>query len=327
MKSDHRHELKTNELADWIAHFPDWARENRNNLIAAGAILLLVLIVYFVRFYRGNIVSVRSQTRLTSLVAEVPQQINRVANAAAQDRDESYVLLQSQKDLQDFADKSSNSDMAALALIQRGVAFRAELHYRLSEMNHEDLVKQIDQAKASYQQALDRKPSSPALAATAQYGLGLCEEELGNFDKAAEIYREVAQKPEYAGTTAQASAAYRLKIMDDYKTDLVFKPAPPKPPEAPTVAGPVQPGAAGAPTVIQVPPAAGPVAPGAPKTEAAPAPTPAPQSTAPAAPSAPKTEAAPAPTPAPQPAAPAPATSPAPAAAPAKSDANAPKGN
>ena len=302
MKSDHRHELKTNELADWIAHFPDWASKNRTNLIAIGAIVLLVLVVYFVRFYRGNVVSVRSQTRLTSLVAEVPQQISRVANAAAQDRDESYVLLQSQKDLQDFADKSSDSDMAALALIQRGAALRAELHYRLSEINRDDLVKQIGQAQASYQQALDRKPSSPSLAATAQYGLGLCEEEVGNFEKAGAIYREVAQKPEYAGTTAQASAAYRLKIMDDYKTDLVFKPAPPKPVEVPAQVGPVLPGAAGAPTVIQVPPTAGPVAPSAPKTEAVPAPTPAPQPAAPA-------------------------SSPAPAAAPSKPDTNAPKGN
>lgn len=300
MRSDHRHELKTNELADWIAHFPHWARENRNNLIAAGAILLLVLIVYFVRFYRGNVVSVRNQTRLTGLIAEVPQQINRVANAAAQDRDESYVLLQSQKDLQDFADKSSNSDMAALALIQRGAALRAELHYRLSDISRDDLVKQIGQAQASYQQALDRKPASPALAATAHYGLGLCEEELGNFDKAGEIYREVAQKPEYAGTTAQASAAYRLKIMNDYQTDLVFKPAPPKPVEMPVPAGPVQPGAASAPTVIPVPPTAGPAAPSAPKTEAGPAPAPQPS---------------------------APANSPAPTAAPSTSDTNAPKGN
>jgi hypothetical protein len=304
MKSDHRHELKTNELADWVAHFPDWARENRTNLIAVGAIVALVLVVYFVRFYRGNVASVRNQTRLTSLVAEVPQQIDRVANAAAQDRDESYVLLQSQKDLQDFADKSSDSDMAALALIERGAALRAELHYRLSEISHDDLVKQIDQAQASYQQALDRKPSSPALAATAQYGLGLCEEELGNFDKAGEIYREVAQKPEYAGTTAQASAAYRLKIMDDFKTDIVFRPAPPKPAQAPIPAGPVQPGTASAPTVTMVP---------------------APATAGPVAPSEPKTEAAPAPTAAPQPATP--ASSPAPAAAPTKSDTNAPKGN
>ncbi len=304
MKSDHRHELKTNELADWIAHFPEWARQNRTTLIAAGAIVLLVLIVYFVRFYRGNLVSVRSQTRLTSLVAEVPQQISRVANAAAQDRDESYVLVQSQKDLQDFADKSSNSDMAALALIERGAALRAEVHYRLSEISRDDLIKQIGQAQASYQQALDRKPSSPALAAAALYGLGLCQEELGNFDKAGEIYREVAQKPEYAGTTAQASAAYRLKVMNDYKTDLVFRPAPPKPVAVPTPAGPVQPGAASAPMVLPAPVPVGPVAPSVPKTEATPAPAPAPQ-----------------------PAAPVPAIPPAPTPAPSKSDTNAPKGN
>ena len=155
--------------------------------------------------------------------------MSRIASASMQGQDESYILVQTEQDLQDFAQKSSNNDMAALALIQRGAAARAELHYRLSEISHDELVKQMAKAQASYQQALDRKPSLPSLAAAAQYGLGLCEEELGSFDKAAEIYREVAQKPEYAGTTAQAAAAYRLKIMPDYKTAVAFQPAPPKP--------------------------------------------------------------------------------------------------
>ena len=94
--------------------------------------------------------------------------------------------MQSEQDLQDFAQKSSNNDMAALALIQRGDALRAELHYR-SERDQPRRAGHSRSAKAqaSYQQALDRKPSSPSLAAAAQYGLGLCEEELGNFDKAA----------------------------------------------------------------------------------------------------------------------------------------------
>jgi len=90
--------------------------------------------------------------------------------------------------------------------------------------------------------------------------------------------------------------------MNDYKTDIVFRPAPPKPVEVPTPAGPVQPGAASAPMVI---------------------PTPTPATVGPVAPSVPKTEAAPAP----QPAVPEPASTPAPAAAPSKSDTNAPKGN
>jgi tetratricopeptide (TPR) repeat protein len=307
MKSDHRHELKTNELADWIANFPEWANENRNSLVAAAAVILVALLVYFVSFYRKNVVAVGNQTQLTTLVTEVPQQMSRIASATMQGQDESYILVQTEQDLQDFAQKSSNNDMAALALIQRGAAARAELHYRLSEISHDELVKQMEKAQTSYQQALDRKPSLPSLAAAAQYGLGLCEEELGSFDKAAEIYRAVAQKPEYAGTSAQAAAAYRLKVMPDYKTAVAFQPAPPKPiaPAAPTIQ--VQPGAASAPTVTVTPPAA----------TAAPAP----------AGDAAKTNAAPAATPAPQTQTPAPASAPAPVAAPSKSDTNAPKSN
>ena len=161
MRSDHRHELKTNELADWIANFPEWANKNRTSLVAAAAVILVALLVYFVSFYRTNVVSVGNQTRLTTLVTEVPQQMSRIASAAMQGQDESYVLVQTEQDLQDFAQKSSNNDMAALALIQRGAAARAELHYRLSEISHDELVKQMAKAQASYQQALDRKPSLP----------------------------------------------------------------------------------------------------------------------------------------------------------------------
>jgi hypothetical protein len=96
------------------------------------------------------------------------------------------------------------------------------------------------------------------LRAAAQFGLGLSEEELGNFDKAAEIYRTIAQKPEYAGTVAQAAADYRLKIMDDFKTPVAFTPAPPRPevsltPQATVPTIQIQPGDAEAPTVIEVP--------------------------------------------------------------------------
>ena len=312
MRSDHRHELKTNELADWIMNFPQWADENRTSLIAAAAVIVVAALIYFVSFYRKDVMAARNQMRLTTLVAQVPQQMSRAASATMQNTDESYILVQTEKDLEDFAAKSSNSNMAALALIQRGAALRAELHLRLNEVSRDELAAQIAKAQASYQQALDRQPSSSSLVAAAMYGLGLCEEELGNFDKAAAIYRDVAEKPEYAGTTAQAAAAYRLKTMDDYKTAVVFQPAPTKPaqPPAPTIQ--IQPGAASAPTVgpapqpVTVAPAP---AGGDTKTNAAPAPAPATET---------KTSAAPAP---------APASAPAPAAAPSRSDTNTPKSN
>jgi type II secretory pathway component PulM len=335
MRSDHRHELKTNELADWIMNLPEWAQENRNTLIAAGAVIVVAAVVYFGVFHRRDALQARNQTYLTTLVAQVPQKISQVASAAQQNRDDSYILVQTEQDLQDFADKSSNNNMAALALIQRGAALRAEVHYRPTEISHDDLVTQLGKAQASYQQALDRKPSSPSLAAAAQYGLGLCEEELGNFDKAAALYGEVAQKPEYAGTDAQAAAAYRLKVMGDFKTPVVFEPAPPKPAPAPTPQAStptiqIKPSTGGAATVVPVTPAtqgttivptapAAPTAAPTPDTTAAPAAPATPSTTpAPAAPTS-DTKPAAAPAPAPQPTAPAPA--------PSKPDANAPKGN
>jgi len=271
MKSDHRHELKTNELADWIAHFPEWAKANRTSLIAGAAVVLVALLVYFWSFYRRDVASVRQQTRLTELVTQVPQQMNAVARAAMQNNDQSYTLLPVAKDLQDFAQRASHNDMAALALIQRAAALRAALHYRFADVERAELVDQIGQAQASYQQALDRQPSSPVLRATAKYGLGLCEEELGDFDQARAIYREVAESADYAGTTAQAAAAYRLKTMADYKTEIVFLPAPP-PAEPPVPAIQIQPDTAPAPMIGPLP--APPEEAVAPAVPAAPTPVP-----------------------------------------------------
>ncbi len=278
MKSDHRHELKTNELADWLTHLPAWAQQNRTNLLAVAAVIVLAIIVYFWSFYRSHVVSVRNQERLTLLVSQVPEKINEAMRASMENKDQSLALASVQEDLKEFADDLSDDNMAALALIKRGEAIRAELHLRLADAGRDELTAQIAKAQASYQEALDRKPSNPALAAAAQFGLGLCEEELGNFDKAAEIYRAVAQKPEYTGAVAKAAAEYRLKTMDDFKAQIVFKPAPPQPqvsltPQATTPTIQLPAGDANAPAVIQAPnaPSAAPAAPTGP-AEVTPAP-------------------------------------------------------
>ncbi|MHC4181202.1 MAG: tetratricopeptide repeat protein, partial [Planctomycetota bacterium] len=226
MKADHRHELKTNELAEWLAHFPEWAKENRTTLIAAGAIVAVAIAVYFVRFYRKDVVAVREHVQLTGLVTQVSSQKRAIAQAASQGTDQSIALVPIAQDLQDFAAASRNDRLAALALIKRAEALRTELHYRLTDPPQDELARQIAQAQTSYRQALERASSSPALAAMAQFGLGLCEEELGSFDEAGKAYRAVAENPEYEGTAAQAAAAHRLKTMDDYKGTVVFKPAP-----------------------------------------------------------------------------------------------------
>ena len=254
MKSDHRHELKTNELADWLAHFPQWARENQTTLIAAGVIIVVAIAVYFVKFYRQDVVEVRHHVQLTSLVTQVPIQKRAIARAGSQGMDQSIALLSVAQDLQAFADSTGNDPLVALALIKRAEALRSELHYRLVDAGREDLARQIAQAQSSYQQALERSSGSPALAAMAEFGLGLCDEEMGNFDKARGAYRAVAENADYEGTAAQAAAAHRLATMDDYQGAVVFKPAPQPKPEAasmPTIQ--IGPDAVNSPIVIQAP--------------------------------------------------------------------------
>jgi tetratricopeptide (TPR) repeat protein len=304
MRADHRHELKTNELADWLMHFPEWLKENRNSLIGTAAIIVVALAVYFWIYYYKNVASARTQTRLTNLVTQLPKQKADIARAASQQGDQSYLLIDLAKDLQDFAQSTSNREMSAVALIKRAETLRTELHYRSGEVSHDEMAKQLAQAQASYEQAMKKAEGVPALAATAQFGLGLCEEELGNIDKAKEIYKAVSENAAYDGTSAKAAAAYRLKTVDDYKGMVVFKPAPPPQPpaqaSAPTIRiNPSDPNQVPVVIPMQVHPTPAPAQAPAPVQVPGPAPAPAPAPSS----SAPKTDNTPAPaTPTPVPA-------------------------
>ena len=50
MDAEHRHELKTNELADWIGHAPQYLRENARMII--GVALIIIAIVTWPMFKR-----------------------------------------------------------------------------------------------------------------------------------------------------------------------------------------------------------------------------------------------------------------------------------
>ena len=67
---------------------------------------------------------------------------------------------------------------------------------------------------------------SAALLAAATYGLGLCAEELRQFDEAEKIYREMISDSNLKGAAAVASAEYRLKTLDHYRSEIVFNEAP-----------------------------------------------------------------------------------------------------
>jgi tetratricopeptide (TPR) repeat protein len=226
MKAEHRHELKTNELAEWLANLPKWAKENLRMIIYFAVVIIAVIAVWIWRGYQENVVSLNQKLRLSGLLRELAQDRYTTIQQQAQGIDVSYTLLQTANKLQDFADRIPDADMAAMALIKSAEALRSELHYRIGPIDNEAYSSQIAKARAAYESAIKRAQNNPSLRASATLGLGLCAEEIRNFTEAKEIYRKIVEDPNFAATIAAASAKYRLEVMDEYKQMALFT-APP----------------------------------------------------------------------------------------------------
>ncbi len=226
MKSDHRHELKTNELARWLSNFPQWARGNLRMIIYVSIVAVLVIVAAFFHWYRKNIESVQKQLKLTRLITQLPLSKMQIVAAQAQGVDISYMLIQTADNLQAATQNTKDDQMAALALIKRAESLRAELHYHQGTVSRTELEAAINQAKAGYSEALEKASPNPSLMATAKFGLGLCEEELGNFEKAEQIYSDITTNADFESTVAAAAAKQRLETMADYQRKVVFKVSP-----------------------------------------------------------------------------------------------------
>ena len=229
MKAEHRHELKTNELAVWLGNFPAWANQNLRTIIYVTVIVVLVLASFFYYRYQKTVVAAREQGNLTTLLSQLPQQKAFIAQKQMQGEDNSFTLLNLTDEFDGIAKSASNDAVAAMALIKNAEILRTELQFRFGSISQQDIATQIGKAKENYTKALDvylKRSPNPSLEALAKVGLGLCDEELGNPDGARKLYQEVATGAAYEGTVPQAAAKQRLVAMDSFTEKLVLQPMP-----------------------------------------------------------------------------------------------------
>lgn len=226
MKSEHRHELKTNELAEWLAELPDWTKRNYRIIILVAAAIAVVGGSAVWLIYNEKVVAARTELRVTELITQLDQSKTQILQGHARNIDISYRLLDLGRNLQGISRSAKDRQVAALALIKRGEALRMELHYRLGGARQEEKETQINDAKASYVEAIEQASGNPSLASMAKLGLGLCEEELGNFEDAEQIYKDISSNSEFAGTAAAIQANLRLETMDDYREEVILAAGP-----------------------------------------------------------------------------------------------------
>ncbi len=88
------------------------------------------------------------------------------------------------------------------------------------------MTEQINKAKAIYKKATDENPTDYTVKALAAFGLGLCSEELGNYNEARKIYQGIVDDDNFKGNIVVSKAKLRLLTMNDYEKPIEFKPAP-----------------------------------------------------------------------------------------------------
>lgn len=231
MDTEHRHELKTNDLADWMTHIPEFLKENVSTII--GVALIVVAFVTWPMFTRMRAAAeVAKAAEVTSQIQNLERDIYGVAQGAEKDEatrlQATSALVVSANALLEQANKIDNPDLAAMAQIKAAQALRTELQVRTGRVSAEEVQTRIGQAQDAYQKAL-ASATTPTLKAMAKLGLGLCAEELGQRDAAAVIYKEILDTAEFAPTVFPAQAQQRLDGLNGNLETFVFTPVPVEP--------------------------------------------------------------------------------------------------
>lgn len=239
MKSEHRHELKENELAEWVAGFPQWLKHHQKTIIYVSVFVILIGGYWLWYRYQKNVIAVRQEAEFSAIFGQLSRMKQNTVEGISQGQDLSANLTSIAEQFAQAAQSARTPQNGALALIEQADIIRMQLHYMFRTPDAQTKTTQLNKAKDIYNQALAKLDTdgpqsgyqlSPTLAASAKFGIGLCEEELGNFDEAKKIYSEIVSNPDLQAAPAASQANLRLAVMDDYKKEVAFQPAPVTPP-------------------------------------------------------------------------------------------------
>lgn len=237
MDSEHRHELKRNDLAQWIAQMPKHI-ENAPQYLKShwfeAICVILIIVGAGMWLFKDNqtvvVHDIGSQIELTQLYQA---QMKVKGNALAGKEDST--LLDNSDQLVAVASGVGRETNASLALIKAGDALRSDLHYKKGQVDDATITAQIGEAKLRYEEALSKAGSNKTLAALAAFGVAICGEEVRDFDAAAAGYQAIIDNAQYQATFVVILAEGRLSTLEDAKVKYAFKYVEPKIEQAPAI--------------------------------------------------------------------------------------------
>lgn len=191
MKTERRHELQKNELADWIGHQFDRVRPHGKTILAASILGAAVIIA-----------------------AMVILQDREVSQDTAWTDFHMYAGSRDSSALAELAKQHSGTQVGLWA---REAQARLDLERGIASLytNRDDAMMALNDARKGFADVVAGATSKPELLQLALFGLGEAQEAAGNLDAAREYYQQVSEK--FPDTVIGKQAASRLKTLKDPK--------------------------------------------------------------------------------------------------------------
>jgi tetratricopeptide (TPR) repeat protein len=228
MKAEHRKELETNALANYMGTMLQKAKEGPSQkvLITGGLIVLVVVLVGVFLWYAFGSKDkdaerwVQWNTITQAPNADPAPPKEEIAKLRAAYPGKLDPWLQRLYVLNKFEADNANTTQARMARFQKARLLldnSQELGSGLSLTPHDTTLKCIGEARDLYEKLITEASDEPALAQEAILNSAKANEDLGDFDKARKLYEQLKKDHPKGMYVAQADKALaRLDSQKDY---------------------------------------------------------------------------------------------------------------
>lgn len=215
MDSQERHDLKQNDLQEFLTHFKEWWDKHGTTILLA--MIVVILGFYGWRWYSTKDVKAKQAAWSAVQLASTPEGLQ---DAAALHADVRGAWGRAMLDAADALASQANLGIEPSAAGQPGqeIALTPEQRQRKRQLAADIYQRVIDQGEGLF-------------AINARFGLAAIHESLGEFDKAAAQYGEI-QRQAAAWPNIVRQAERQAARLESLRQPIEFRPAPAPQPEA-----------------------------------------------------------------------------------------------
>jgi tetratricopeptide (TPR) repeat protein len=235
MKSEHRHDLKTNDLAKSLLTTQDYVKLYGGRVFLGLAIVVLIIVLIIQRSSRSQ----AEAAKLRDDLAYADSQIDRLSRAQVVGDGQVTVrpaeVDQVRRLLQEIREKASDKKTLADAAAAQGDYSWALANYpdvpgaasQPSLRPDKPRPELLKDAKDAYQQVLSQYPDQHMSVIKAHFGLAAIAEDESNWDEAKKQYEAVANSSD-ASTTYQNLAKGKLIRLEEIRQPILVGTVPEK---------------------------------------------------------------------------------------------------